>query len=134
MWPEPLNEPVKRALDELHERFGGLEIEPDGPGGARVTVQRVPLPAGLSRSESWVGFVIPHNYDDVQVYGHHFPRDLRRADGAELAPPGISYGGEWSGKPSLVVSRGSNNWRKGIDTALIKLLKVLGFLKTRADA
>lgn len=134
MWPEPLNESVKRALDELHERFGELQVEPDGAGGARVTVQRVPLPAGLTRSESWVGFVIPHNYDDVQVYGHFFSRDLRRADGAELAPPGINYAGDWAGRPSLVVSRGSNNWHKGIDTALIKLLKVLDFLRMRAEA
>jgi hypothetical protein len=132
MWPDGLNPPVRQGLDELQLIFGELKVVPDGQGGARVTVTCAPLPPGLSRAESWVGFILAFNYDDVQVYGHHFPADLRRADGTPFAGPGFSYGGTWEGMPSLVVSRSSQHWRKGADTAALKLVKVIEFLKTRA--
>jgi hypothetical protein len=130
-WPDPLNPEVKRALVELALLFGDLTVVPDGQGGARVTVARVPLPEGMSRSETWCGFVIPFNYDDVQVYGHHFPADLRGGDGQPFGGPGFNYGGNWEGMASLVVSRSSPNWRKGVDTAALKLVKVVEFLKRR---
>jgi hypothetical protein len=128
------NEPVARAIAELKDHFGEevVAAQPEGQGGARVTIARVPLPPGLNLEQAWAGFVIPYNYDDVQIYGHHFPRELRRSDGSELAGSGISYAGEWQGKASLVVSRDSKRWRKGVDTALLKLLKVLEFLEKRA--
>jgi hypothetical protein len=132
MWPEPLSAAVRQGLDELQLIFGELKVAADGQGGARVTVTRTPLPEGMSRSETWCGFLIPFNYDDVQVYGHHFPRDLRRADGAPFEGPGFNYGGTWEGMPSLVVSRSSQNWCKGVDTAALKLVKVIEFLKRRA--
>jgi hypothetical protein len=133
MWPDGLNPAVRQGLDELQLVFGELKVVPDGQGGARVTVTCVPLPPGLSRGETWAGFLVPFNYDDVQVYGHHFPRDLRRADGAVFEGPGFSYGGTWEERPSLVVSRSSQNWRKGADTAALKLVKVIEFLRSRAS-
>jgi hypothetical protein len=132
-WPDPLNPEVKQGLNELQLLFGELKVNPDGQGGARVTVVRVPLADGMSRSEAWCGFLIPFNYDDVQVYGHHFPRDLRRANGSEFSGAGFSYGGTWEEMPSLVVSRSSQHWRKGVDTAALKLVKVLEFLRGRAS-
>jgi len=123
---------VQKAIAELMERFGEASVtfEPDGHGGARVTVARVPLPAGLDRGETWVGFMIPYDYDDVQVYGHHFPAELRCAGGGELSGSGFGQG-QWNGTASLVISRSSNCWRKGTDTALLKLLKVVEFLDQR---
>jgi hypothetical protein len=131
-WPEPLNPEVRQGLDELAVLFGELSVVPEGQGGARVTIKSLPLPGGLNRSESWCGFVIPYNYDDAQVYGHHFPADLRRADGQQLDGPGFNYSGNWDGAPALIVSRSSPGWRKGTDTAALKLVKVIEFLKRRA--
>lgn len=131
-WPDGLNPEVRQGLDELAVLFGELAVAPDGQGGARVTVRDISLPEGLNRTESWCGFVIPFNYDDVQVYGHHFPADLRRADGQPLNGPGFNYSGNWEGTPALVISRSSPGWRKGIDTAALKLVKVIEFLKRRA--
>lgn len=134
MSPESLTPTVQKAIAELADRFGeaNVTLEHDGQGGARVTMTCVPLPAGLDRSESWVGFVIPYDYDDVQVYGHHFPADLRCANGCALTGGGIGQG-QWNGMGSLVVSRSSNRWRKGTDTALLKLLKVVEFLGERCS-
>lgn len=126
--PETYTPAVAQGLDELRAIHGELEALPDGQGGALVTIATVVLPRELRPKTSWSGFIIPSTYDSVQVYGHHFLPELARADGQTLGINGGVTAGTWLGQPSICVSRESKRWRPGVDTAALKLRKVLDWL------
>jgi hypothetical protein len=131
MSPE-MRDPVAKGILELRETFGSLNVRPTGDGGAYVTVSRIRLPRNLSLRQSWAGFLLPYSYDDVQVYGHFFPAELRHADGRPLDGPGIQGGQVWEGQPAIKVSQNSPRWRSGVDSAALKLVRVLEWLGGRA--
>jgi hypothetical protein len=126
--PETYPPKVAEAIGQLRAAYGELDVQPDGQGGALVTIASVPLPAELEPPESWCGFIIPADYDNVQVYGHHFRPDLRRRDGQPLGRGHGANPGQWLGRPSLSISRSSQRWRRGTDTAALKLRKVIDWL------
>jgi hypothetical protein len=126
--PEALSPGVTVGITELQEHYRDVVVVPTGDGGARVTVADVEMPETLMPRRSWVGFVLPYNYDEVQVYGHFVPADLRRADGGPLEGPGLQSGQSWEGRPATKVSRQSARWRPGADSALLKMLKVVDWL------
>lgn len=130
--PESFSEGVARGIAELRHEFGAVATVPTGDGGAQITVERVALPQGFAQAHSWVGFVLPYNYDDVQVYGHFVPAELRYADGQPLTGQGLQPGQEWRGRPAIKISRNSPRWRCGIDNATLKLLKVIEWLGARS--
>lgn len=130
--PENLSDGVARGIAELRAEFGTVLAVPTGDGGARVTVEEVPLPPSLVASKPWVGFVMPYNYDEVQIYGHFVPADLRYADGRAVAGPGLQAGPLWEERAAIKISRSSPRWRAGIDTATLKLIKVVEWLGDRA--
>lgn len=127
-----IRECVVKGIAELRGTFGTLNVRPTGDGGAYVTVAEVALPPNLSLPHSWIGFLIPYSYDDVQVYGHFFPAELRYADGRPLEGPGVQPGQTWEGKPAIKVSRNSPRWRSGVDSATMKVVTVLEWLGSRA--
>lgn len=126
--PEGLSEGVASGIAELRSEFGTVTVVATGDGGARVTVEKVPLPSSLAKVHCWAGFVMPYNYDDVQVYGHFVPADLRYADGRALAGQGLQAGQTWEDRPAIKISRNSPRWRCGVDSATLKLLKVIEWL------
>jgi len=129
--PDGFSEGVSRGLAELRSKYGTVIAVATGDGGARVTVEAVPLPASIRQEQSWVGFVLPYNYDDVQVYGHFVPVDLTYADGTALAGSGLQAGQTWEGRPAIKISRSSLRWRSGVDSAALKLQKVIEWLGAR---
>jgi hypothetical protein len=126
--PDRLSDSVASGIAELRREFGTVTMVATGDGGARVTVEKVPLPPSLAKADCWTGFVMPYNYDDVQVYGHFLPADLRYADGRALVGPGFQAGQIWEGLPAIKISRNSPRWRCGVDSATLKLLKVIEWL------
>ena len=126
--PETYSPKVAQAIRELREIYGETDVKPDGQGGALVTIASVTLPPELEPRESWCGFIIPGTYDAVQVYGHHFTPNLCRTDGRPLGANGGVSSGQWNGTLSLCISRQSNRWRPGLDSAAVKLRKVLDWL------
>lgn len=52
------------------------------------------------------------------------------SDGRALEGQGISVA-TWEGAPAIQLSRRSNKWRQGEDTAAIKVAKVIQWLRTR---
>ncbi len=130
-WRDGLSEGVANGIAELRSEFGSVTAVATGDGGARVTVETVPLPSSLVKAHCWAGFVMPYNYDDVQVYGHFVPADLRYTDGRALTGQGLQAGQPWEGRPAIKISRNSPRWRCGVDTATLKLLKVMEWLGGR---
>jgi hypothetical protein len=130
--PEPFSDGVANGIVELRQEFGAVAAASTGDGGAHVTVEHVALPETLSKPNCWVGFALPYNYDDVQVYGHFVPADLCYADGRSLAGQGLQTGQVWQEQAAIKISRNSPRWRSGVDSATLKLLKVIEWLGGRS--
>jgi hypothetical protein len=122
---------VEAAIAEIKEAFPGSEIEviSEPQGGAYVVVQNLAIGERFIPSTTWVGFLITFQYPDADVYPHFIRGDLKRADGQSF-PSGISGPTTWQNRPAMQVSRRSNHWAAGVDTAASKLAKVLSWLRT----
>ena len=122
---------VEAAIAEIKEAFPGSEIEviSEPQGGAYVVVQNLAIGERFIPSTTWIGFLITFQYPDADVYPHFIRGDLKRADGQSF-PSGISGPTIWQNRPAMQVSRRSNHWTAGVDTAASKLAKVLSWLRT----
>lgn len=123
---------IERAIQELRESYpeNDLTFAEDGHGGAQVTMHGFATGGALSPATTWVGFAITFQYPATDVYPHFVRDDLTRSDGRPLEGDGMSKAA-WNGNPAIQLSRRSNRWRQGQDTAAIKLSKVLDWLRTR---
>jgi hypothetical protein len=123
---------VEVAVAEIHEAFSGhrVEVEPEGQGGAYVVVHDLPLGDQYVPSTSWMGFLIGFQYPYSDCYPHFVAGTLRRADGRPLGE-GFSGLMEWRNRSAIQVSRRSNRLNPATDTALLKLLKVLEWIRSR---
>lgn len=123
--------PVAQAIEELRNTFPGssMEVEPDGDGGAEVVVRDVPLGAPYVQDVVWFGFRITCQYPYADVYPHFTNADLARVDGGNL---GGGFGSaSFRDEPAIQISRASNGLNPETDTAALKLLKVLKWMKER---
>lgn len=123
---------VKTAVDEIAEAFSNcrLETAEDGTGGAFVTLHGVSLDGyPYEQAETWVGFQITHTYPYADVYPHFVRHDLSRRDRKALGE-GISMG-SYRGQSAIQISRRAKRHNAVTDTALLKLCKVLRWLKSR---
>ena len=122
---------VKFALDQLASSFPGSRhvVQEDAEGGAYVIVEGVPLGPSYEQQTTWVGFRIGFQYPYSDVYPHFVRSDLRRIDGKPLGE-GMSSA-SFMDRPAIQISRRTNNLNPAVQTASIKLLKVLEWLRTR---
>ncbi len=122
---------IEAAIAEIKQAFPGSEIEviSEPQGGAYVIVQDLTIRERFIPSTTWIGFLVTFQYPDADVYPHFIRGDLKRADGQPF-PAGISGPTIWQNRPALQVSRRSNHWTAGVDTAASKLAKVLSWLRT----
>lgn len=122
---------VEKAIGELRASFSDnpLEVTPDGSGGAFITMQAIPLGPPWAQADTWIGFQITFQYPYADVYPHFVRSDLSRADGKPLgAGLGIA---QFRGQAAVQVSRRSNKLNPATDTATLKLLKVLKWLRSQ---
>jgi hypothetical protein len=121
---------VEQAILELRASCPGVgfEVAEDGNGGALVTGTDFFIGDRFRPSRSWVAFAITFQYPATDVYPHFMRADLQRADGTPIAADGLSLG-VWRGAPAVQISRRSHGWKQGLDTAAIKLMKVLEWLR-----
>ena len=120
---------VAEAIEEIRRTFDRCVVDttPDGSGGADVVVKGVPLGCPYVQPEVWIGFRITFQYPYADVYPHFTNPDLARTDGAGL---GGGFGSStFQGQPAIQVSRRSNRLNPETDTAALKLLKVLRWMK-----
>ncbi len=120
---------VEAAVAEIKRAFPDQRVEatPETQGGAYVVVHEHAVGERFAPSATWVGFLITFQYPDADVYPFFVRPDLQRADGS-LFPAGLSGPIEWNGRMAIQVSRRSNRWTPGVDTAATKLAKVLSWL------
>lgn len=121
---------VSKAIDEIRRSFPGAEISVrEDADGAVVIVDPVDLGEQYVQRETWIGFRITFQYPYADVYPHFVRGDLSRADGRRLGE-GTSVT-TFENRPAVQLSRRSNHLNPATDTAVIKLHKVLAWLRTR---
>ena len=123
---------VTRALEQIQANFPEckLIIREDGEGGAYLILEDVPLGSPYQQTTIWVGFRITFQYPYSDVYPLFVRTDLSRVDGKSVLGEGLQMA-TYEGKPATQVSRRSNKLNPAVDTALLKLLKVFEWLKSR---
>ena len=126
-----LTEDVTAAIDEVRSHFPetGLTVVEDGQGGAYVIVEDLDLGEKSTPARSWVGFQITFQYPYSDVYPHFVRGDLTRSDGAGLGEATSAC--QFQQRPAIQVSRRSNHLNPTTDTALLKLLKVVDWIRSR---
>lgn len=123
---------VANAIDELTETFGELvTATPDADGGAWVVIEGISLGQGWNLSSTWLGFHIATTYPYADVYPHFIDAGCALADNCGL-PAAVSSGGQFPGRTGacIQISRKSNRWDPTRDTATLKALKVIDWLRS----
>ena len=122
--------PVQKAIEELRSSFNDCSVEADGSGGAYIVVKNIPLGPPYAQADTWIGFQITFQYPYADVYPHFVRPDLARQDGKPL---GEGFGSsQFRGQSAMQISRRSNRLNPSVDTATLKLLKVLKWLQTHS--
>ena len=127
---------VETAIREIRQAFGcELEVEPDAEGGAFVKALNLDIGQQYEPECSWVAFRITFQYPMSDVYPHMLMPGLKRKDGKALGEafhPQNQFWAPPSGKqPALMVSRRSNHRDASVDTAALKLQRVLEWIRSR---
>jgi hypothetical protein len=122
--------PVEKAIGEIRSSFQDcpVEADTDGAGGAFLIVRNILLGPPYAQPDTWIRFQITFQYPYADVYPHFARHDLTRLDGRGL---GEGFGNaQFRNQPAIQISRKSNKLNPATDTALLKLLKVLQWLRT----
>ena len=127
-----VTEAVTRAIEEIKQTFPNATVTatPDGEGGAYVTVDPVQLSDIYKQAETWLGARITFQYPFCDIYPLYVREDLARKSDAALGEA-MSQGNQFHGRPAVQVSRRSNHWNAAVDTAALKFLKVLSWIRNR---
>lgn len=122
---------VSRAIEELTAAFPASVVEARAleDGGASVTVDPVDPGEAYVQRETWIRFVIGFQYPYADVYPLFVRPDLARTDGAPLGEGMTSA--SFEGVPAIQISRRSNKLDPATDTAALKVVKVLEWLRLR---
>lgn len=120
---------VRAAVAEIAAVYPHVSLEPDGDGGAHVVVESLPLASVYRQRETWVGFHITYSYPQADVYPHFVRGDLSRVDGVALGRATLT-GHSFKDRAAVQLSRSSNQLNPAVDTALLKLQKVLRWLNS----
>ena len=124
-----LKSEVEKAIEEIRGTFDycDVDVEPDGSGGAIVLVSDVTLGSPYIQTTVWFGFHITYQYPHADVYPHFTNSELARLDNCGL---GEGFGtATFRERPAIQISRRSNRLNPDTDTAVLKLLKVIEWMK-----
>jgi len=121
---------IQAAVTEIEQAFPGhrIELTPENQGGAYVIVHDLAIGEGYIPATTWAGFLITFQYPYADVYPHFVRPDIKRINNTNL-PQGFSGPTIWNEFQAIQVSRRSNRWKPGIDTAATKLAKVLDWIR-----
>jgi hypothetical protein len=123
--------PVEGAVEELRASFPDAEVvvSGTGDGGVLVTIDPVFLGYIYDQDSTWVKFAISFQYPHADIYPLFVRPDLTRIDGRDHSPAIAS--GSFQGEPATQVSRRNNRLNPATDTAAIKVLKVVEWLRSQ---
>ena len=121
---------VAEAIEELKLVYEteNVSATEDGEGGAYVIVKGLVIGEKYIPSTIWCGFRITYMYPEAQVYPHFVNPELKRADEANFGG-GFSKDVSWNKLTTVQISRSSKVWKASIDTAQLKLEKVLQWIR-----
>lgn len=134
---------VERAVAEIREGLPGLDVvvKEDGDGGAFVIVNGVRIGECYAPTSSWIGFQITFPYPDADVYPHFIDTAVKYVGNGEAPnahpdgnlPTALSRGAMMPGfdRPAIQISRRSNRRDPETDSALLKLIRIVEFLRSR---
>jgi hypothetical protein len=136
---------VEKAIDALYGQYGRdrVLIAADRDGGAYAIVEGVPIGTPFAQPDTWFGFHIPSICPYADVYPHFVRADLSRTDASPLGegfssganfpdPAALKQPGAMPTRPAVQISRRSNHKDvMGLETPLLKLLKVIKWLLSR---
>lgn len=128
--------PVVEAISELRTAFAAhqVDVEADDQGGAFVRIHEIDLGPTYRPSKSWVGFQITFQYPFADIYPHYIRPDIVHADGRAFVQPfhiNHTFALPSGGVSAVMVSRRSNHRDPITDTAVVKLAKVLDWLRSQ---
>lgn len=130
-----MNDTVQQAVEEIRNAYHGhaLDVLPDDEGGAFVKVHDLLLGEQYQPMRSWMAFRITFQYPFADIYPHYCVANLARKDG-RLLGEGFSQN-TWKSpaveEAATMISRRSNHRDASIDTAALKLAKVLDWIKNK---
>lgn len=124
---------IVEALDEIRATFSGSSVETlvSDDGSVWVSVSNVFLGEQWEPSHSSVSFTIGFQYPYADCYPHYVNASVRRADGGAL-PAGMHLGQQTPhGDGAVMISRRNARATEVPDTAAIKLIKVLDWVRVQ---
>lgn len=126
-----MKDSIVEAIDELKMVFGNdnVILTPEKDGGAYVMVKKIELGAKFNCPHIWCSFYINYLYPASDIYPHYVSPELCFSNGEKLNGPFSTVIENKNKDKCIQVSRRSNRWNPAQDTALLKLEKVLKFIK-----
>ena len=120
---------IEQAIEELRRCFSDAAVVADAKddGSAVVTIDSVDLGHLYTPQQTWIKFAITFQYPHADIYPLFVRPDLERADGQPHGQ-GITSA-QFEGQPALQLSRQSKNLNFEIDNAVLKVTKVILWLK-----
>jgi hypothetical protein len=131
---------VAEAIEQIKRAAVGVRSVPDADGGACVLVDGIDIGSAFSPSVTWIAFPITWAYPDTDCYPHFIdpgikyvgsgPAPNQHPDGN--LPKSITRGATVPGFNCAAsqVSRKANRRNADTDTALLKLMRVIDFLRS----
>ena len=120
---------IEQAIEELRRCFSDAAVAADAKddGSAVVTIDSVDLGHLYTPQQTWIKFAITFQYPHADIYPLFVRPDLERAD-AQPHAQGITWA-QFERQPALQLSRQSKNLNFEIDNAVLKVTKVILWLK-----
>lgn len=121
---------VEAAIEDLHRQFNGhvITVEEDGTGGAYFTIHDVDIGAGFTPSRSWLAGHITNGFPYADIYPMYLDSAVVRSGQRAFTVPVVPIPG-WRGRPVIQVSRVNRNAAAQPQSASLKVLRVLDYLK-----
>lgn len=122
---------IAEALDEIRATFGASTVNAQALEGENiwVTVSDVFLGEQWTPSRSTVSFTISFQYPYADCYPHYIDSSVKRTDGGQL-PAGMQPAQQTPrGDTAVMISRRNNRVTEVPDTAAVKLVKVVNWVR-----
>ncbi|WP_194915351.1 hypothetical protein [Catenulispora rubra] len=122
---------VAEQITDLRAAFPDKKViaDPDGAGGAYVTVKPIDPGPTFIQSESTLGFQITNLCPHADIYPVFLSPDLKRVDGRDHISPFTVV--SWRNQPALQFSTRTNPHDPQKDTAATKVAQVIEWLAIR---
>lgn len=125
---------VMESIVEIRNAYVKAAVEPDGQGGAHVTIDEDMGSKYQHSCKGYVlGFQIPYSYPTAQVKDFYVVPQLVKLDGTNPTGNGFHANKTFNGQVATQVSRIQHNYDPDRDRSLVlKIDKVLRYIRAGA--